>query len=287
MFQRIVAVMFAAGLAAACTGEGSGLPGTQLQQARGTPAPTDPYSSALFQGYLRLAAGEYHEGDYRDSDFFARRAVAAAGQKAIEPQLIDARDLPIDQLENMASARRRIIGALYFGAASRSPEDAADAQLGFDCWMQELEENFQARDIEVCRTRFERAMARLEAGLQPAPLAARPAPSLPERLLFEVFFAFDDVGISPAAQEVIDGVAEIAATLVDPVIAVVGYADRSGPAPYNLDLSMRRAEAVAAALKVQGVEAEGVFAGGEAGPRIVTGEPAAAALYRRVVVVVR
>jgi len=286
MFQRMTGAFFALVMITACAGQDGGLRGTQLQRAQGTPMPDDPYASALYQGYLRLSASEYAEGDYRDSDFFADRAAAVAAQETIEPQLIDARDLPIDRLEAMATARRRIIAALYFGAAAIAPEDAAEAQLGFDCWMQEQEENRQPRDIESCRARFDRAMARVEAALGPTPRAARPASTLPDRLVFELFFAFDDDRLSPAAAEIVDTVAEIAETLVDPLIAVIGYADQAGPASYNLDLSMRRAEAVAAALAARGIEAEAVFAGGEAGPSI-GGEAVSGELQRRVVVILR
>ena len=58
----------------------------------------------------------------------------------------------ISSCERLSGARSRLIAAFGAGARKRAPKQAAEAQLRFDCWMQEQEENFQPDDIDApCR----------------------------------------------------------------------------------------------------------------------------------------
>ena len=52
--------------------------GRTLEKAERTTPETDQHGQALYTGYIDLSQVEYAEGDYRDSDFFADRAIAAA-----------------------------------------------------------------------------------------------------------------------------------------------------------------------------------------------------------------
>ncbi len=54
--------------------------------------------------------------------------------------------------------------------------EAANAQVMFDCWMQEQEENFQPPDIARCRDGFSAAIAAVEATIpfEPIPASVRP-----------------------------------------------------------------------------------------------------------------
>src|SRR3546814_11085678 len=133
------------------------------------------HDSALQAGYLELAQAEYDEGDYRDSDTFAERSIRAAGGGDVQPEAISARDLPDNMVGTLTSSRERLMAVLAAGAAQSDPTQAAEAQVAFDCWMQEQEENFQPDDIAACRDRFEAAMAGL--GREPAPKPAPPPPA--------------------------------------------------------------------------------------------------------------
>src|SRR3546814_14447170 len=76
----------------------------------------------------------------------------------------------------LTSSRERLMAVLAAGAAQSDPTQAAEAQVAFDCWMQEQEENFQPDDIAACRERCEAEMAGRER--EPAPTAATPPPAL-------------------------------------------------------------------------------------------------------------
>lgn len=69
----------------------------------------------------------------------------------------------------------------------------------------------------------------------------------------QVFFAFDSADLTGVGKSTLDDVAAWVKTNPERSILVRGHADKSGGADYNLDLSSRRAAAVGAYLKSQGV----------------------------------
>src|SRR3546814_9403997 len=85
--------------------------------------------------------------------------MAAARGETVQPEAISARDLPGNMVGTLSSARARLMAVLADGAAQSDPIQAAEAQVAFDCWMEQQEENFQPDDIAACRDRFEAAMA--------------------------------------------------------------------------------------------------------------------------------
>ncbi len=88
----------------------------------------------------------------------------------------------------------------------------------------------------------------------------------------QVFFDYDEATLRPEGRQVLDYVAEQWREQADgwKRLRVQGHADERGPASYNVDLSRRRAEAVARYLAAQGVPAEriDVEAYGESQPLI-------------------
>jgi outer membrane protein OmpA-like peptidoglycan-associated protein len=72
----------------------------------------------------------------------------------------------------------------------------------------------------------------------------------------QVFFAFDSAELTPPGKTSLDDVAMWVKANPDRTILVRGHSDKTGGADYNLDLSAKRAQAVATYLKSNGV-AEG------------------------------
>ena len=81
----------------------------------------------------------------------------------------------------------------------------------------------------------------------------------------QVLFAIDSTRIRPRYREKLDQVAALVKASSS-TVEIVGYADRLGPPAYNLDLSRRRAEAVADYLAGKGVSTDRLRAEGR-GPR--------------------
>ncbi len=212
--------------------------------------PSGEFNTALTQGYVSLAASEQAEDDWRDTRHFTSKAVVASDDLAVEPDAIASRDLPPDIEPELVAARQELTGAFGRGAKDAVPADAADAQVMFDCWMQEQEENHQIDDIARCRLGFQEAMARIDDALAPAPAGP-----------YNVFFDFDSADVQ-------GGAASVLTTLIGQLdkapgtrLKVIGHTDTAGAADYNLGLSKERAEAVAAYLAAQGVHAQTIETG--------------------------
>jgi len=156
----------------------SGCVGMELEKAENRSPAGSEFQNDLYSGYVDLSSSEFAEGDYKDSDYFARKAMTAGSGDAVQPTMIKARSLPSDKEGMLSTSRQRLMAAMAAGAADKAPDDAARAQVMFDCWMQEQEENFQANDIDSCRTKFYEALNMAEKAVAPEPVAAAPAPPL-------------------------------------------------------------------------------------------------------------
>lgn len=255
--------------------------GQKLADAEQVTPQTDSHGSALYEGYLGLSRVEYNEGDYKDSDVFAGRAIAAAEGSRFEPEAIMARELPVDELNYAANQRRRLVVAQSLGARDIVPIESAEAQIAFDCWMQEQEEDFQFDDIAACRERFDLAMAAIEKAMVPQ------EPPEPERVVLEVFFDFDSSVLSTEAMANIEAFANIVGRFRTPVVSVIGNADQTGEENYNFELSQKRAAAVATELEARGVVPDGIFARGDQAPAVDRVDRAPERVNRRVIMVVR
>ena len=104
--------------------------GMELQNAQSIDPQGEAFDQALYGGYVDLASGEFREGDYRDSDEFAGRAVAAAGGEAPAPEALNARVLPEDSVAELTTARGRLMAAMDSMAREKAPGDTAEATAG-------------------------------------------------------------------------------------------------------------------------------------------------------------
>ena len=82
--------------------------------------------------------------------------------------------------------------------------------------------------------------------------AAAPPPPPPVKN-FLVFFDFDKASLTPRALDIVKEAATTAKAGQNARITCTGHTDTSGPANYNMALSLRRAASVKAALVRQGV----------------------------------
>ncbi len=273
-----------------------GCAGAQLDKAKMMDPGGSSFDKNLYAGYVELSQSEYGEADYRDSDFFADKAMAAGQGSSVGPQEVAARALPSDRAPILSGARQRLVAALQAGGAERSPKDAARAQVMFDCWMQEQEENIQPDDIAACQAGFTDAMAKLEAALAPKAVAKAPEPAPapkpePKRAMrpkaWTVYFGFDSTDVTSDANATAREAA-MYAMQHDAVIKVRGHTDRSGSQVYNAKLADDRAKAVADAIAKIGVPANKIVVGafGEDEPVVQTADGTREAKNRRVEITV-
>jgi outer membrane protein OmpA-like peptidoglycan-associated protein len=226
-------------------------------------APQGPvFVQGLRSGYLQLTDYDKAQADLGDASHFARKAVDSARGLNIQPDAVGLRQLTGEQATELSAARARLMAGLDGGGRTRAGADAARAQVAFDCWLEAVEANDGPR-IESCKREFEDAMAAVERALVAGP-----------EEMYLAFFAWDRADVTPVTLQMIDEVLSAYQQFRPTRIVVAGHADRSGPEWYNLDLSERRARAVAAVLVEKGIPAEllEVQWFGESRPRVPTAD---------------
>lgn len=266
-----------------------GCAGTGLESAKDQAPTGSEFSKSLYDGYLGLSEGEYAEYDFSDSDVFAQKASLAGTGAEVTPDEISDRDLPEDRVGLLSASRERLMAAMAAGAAAKSPQSAAEAQVMFDCWMQEQEENRQPEDIDACQAGFSSAIAKVETDLEePKEVAAapkvEPTPA-PADKSWVLYFDFDSANLNDADAQKIEEIVTYAKAN-DAKVSLTSHTDRAGSDEYNNLLSVERANAVAKAMGDQGIVTNDVkmISLGEKDPAIATLDDMKEPLNRRVVV---
>lgn len=229
----IPAGVAAAALLAACSSAESEM----------APVSSNAFNQALGSGYSQLSANEKAEYDWRDSRHFAQKSVAAGSDAAVEPDAVESRRIPAEYQDELGAARVRLLSAYGRGAKDAAPVEVANAQIMFDSWLQEREENHQVNDIGNAKSGFESAMAQVDGIL----LGSAPAGP------YNVFFDLGKAELTGDAGALLANILSNLEKSPASKVVVSGHADTSGSAAYNLALSQERADAVAAYLIANGV----------------------------------
>ncbi len=270
------------------------------------------FMNALYEGYEALSLERGSATDLLDAEHFNHKARRAARRSSTMPdELMDRRLRPAD-MADLRSALARLHKAYDRGGRTIAPDLSATAQVSYDCWIEAAEganpdygwashSAWRQDDIDRCKGEFEKAMSSLEASTyfrltefrKPPDSMAMPAPAptapqvaaAPET--FIVYFAWDSDAVDRSGDRVIDEAVAVADSLGIADFSITGHADRSGPEDYNLNLSLRRADNVKAALVARGVKEGGISVAGrgEAEPAILTDDGVREPANRRVEII--
>lgn len=275
MNMKILGAIAALALLAGCT--------SNIDQVAAVKGTGSPFTQALTSEYQAYVAEEKSEYDWGNADHFAQKGLLAAGGANVEPEDLANWDIPADKQAELAAARARLMTALNSGARDAKPQDAARAQVRFDCWVEEQDENHEDDKIAACKNDFMAAMDALEK----KEMAQTMAPMSPAN--YTVYFDFDKSVINPAGQEVINQVLADAAKHAPSSVSVTGHTDRAGPEDYNMALSLRRADSVRSALIAGGVAADKITVAGrgESEPAVPTADGVREPKNRRVEIILQ
>ena len=285
IFRNLTAIAAAAWLLGACSIS------SEIATVRQMPVKGDAFQQALHAEYVKLATIEDDEGDIDNAEIFNNKARMVAEGKKVLPSTFKERTIPKKAADELEAARIALMAALGAGGRAKAPKDAAHAQVMFDCWMEEQEENDQPADIALCRNAFDAALRKIEDALSQRPMAAMPAPShaampMMAKGPYVVYFPFNGTKLDDAAMSVIK---DAAAAAKGAKMMVSGHTDRAGSDAYNMRLSGDRAGAVARALIAQGVPKNAIkrTQHGETQPAVPTDDGVKEPKNRRVEIIVR
>ncbi len=236
MVSRITACVVFGAAALALGGCASNLDDAQMAEATGS-----DFQMGLIEGYKKLAAMEAAEGDWQDARVFSDRVLAVAGGADVMPESSSARALPADSKLEVEIAQARLETIMADGGREKAGAATAMAQVGFDCWLQELEENFQSGDIANCKAMFEEGAGAAEAALRPKP---KPKPKPIDMGPWEIYFEWNSAAITAAAQQEINKAYTSFGKIKGSMLGVSGHADTSGTKGNNMKVSEKRAMAV-------------------------------------------
>lgn len=213
-----------------------------------------PFNEELKERYLQLAASRRSSLDF-DYFHYREKAEASLLGDIVEPDRVEDHDICTGWQPDALAARERLVGLLETGGRFKAPGNAAEAQVDYDCWLDELE----------AQSKIEGACLAADGSTSP------PAPSrCGDRLItsldvlgeqgapYVVFFGTGGTEVDDDGRDVVARVKRSADLARPGRIVVTGYADRRGIAADNERLANERAREVAKALIAEGVPAAAV-----------------------------
>lgn len=127
-----------------------------VESAAALPAPDDPYLEGLYEGYLKLAEAELADYDWNSAAEFRARAVRASRGGPVSPTDPATRRIAEAEREGLTAAYTEITAYIASeGAMLRAARQVGDAQVQFDCWVEQAAEGHQEEDIATCRDAYQ------------------------------------------------------------------------------------------------------------------------------------
>lgn len=212
-----------------------------IEPGNGLP-PSPTFTEALSALYPVLADRLSDTGRDDARRFLAKAAQAEAGV-VVQPDYPPLEPLPLREKGELDSAYAQLMLLLIRGARDAAPVQAAEAQVTFDCWLEEavsLSPNEQA--LAACRAQY----LRLATDLGASVTAATP---------IRIYFASGGTAIDADSRAKL----EEAAALIrqtGATVDLIGRTDAVGSAAANERLSLRRAQRVRDTLVQLGVPAD-------------------------------
>jgi len=157
---------------------------SDIQTLKNTePSGGTPFSQALTQQYKVYVSELTAEDDWHHAYYFARKGLDAAHGGTVQPEMVAKWDVPDTSKGELEAARQSLVAALDGGARQAKPEEAAKAQIRFDCWVVKADEgnipHTQGYELDdgqydqsapdpyesfACKSAFQSALAAIKPG---------------------------------------------------------------------------------------------------------------------------
>ena len=268
-----------------------------IEKLKSTPNNNNQFSQALSNAYLEFALYEMNEmHDEIDSSYFAEKGYKARIGQEVLPELINNWDIDIVFLDEVNNKRKELISTLSSNRAKGFPILSARTQLGFDCWLEQLEESWQKDHIKKCYDMMNTGLETLSQSninhnkdiVEKTIIKKKNIKkvitekeeikeiknivNVDDKLKFEIYFAHNMYKLNNDIKYSIKKIYDNYIGTNNFTIEVIGHTDRSGSEQYNITLSKLRANSVKKYLKSLGIMEERIstFYFGEKKPKIIT-----------------
>ena len=280
-----------------------------IEKLKSTPNNNNQFSQALSDAYLEFALYEMNEmHDEIDSSYFAEKGYKARIGQEVLPELINNWDIDIVFLDEVNNKRKELISTLNSNRAKDFPILSARTQLGFDCWLEQLEESWQKDHIKKCYDMMNTGLETLSQSninhnkdiVEKTIIKKKNIKkvitekeeikeiknivNVDDKLKFEIYFAHNMYKLNNDIKYSIKKIYDNYIGTNNFTIEVIGHTDRSGSEQYNITLSKLRANSVKKYLKSLGIMEERIstFYFGEKKPKIITKDGIKEKINRRV-----
>ena len=255
--------------------------------------------------YKEFAYSELYEmHDELDANYFAFKANNILKTKIIRIENPKNWKIP-DNYENEAKEEYKKISTLLKEEFTfQYPKLVAKLVSGYDCWLEQIEENWQIKDIEYCKNKFTNAYKKILASeVSKQSISKKQKSEISSSSVSEknksyfikgdktksvlVFFNYDSDKLSITEKDKLDNyISTIIKTDSNPII-IYGHTDTKGSKKYNLILSEQRALSVSKYFRKKGINNKLIIKSyGEDYPLIITGDNVEEENNRRVEVII-
>ena len=255
--------------------------------------------------YKEFAYSELYEmHDELDANYFAFKANNILKTKIIRIENPNNWKIP-DNYENEAQEEYKKISSLLKEEFTfQYPKLVAELVSGYDCWLEQIEENWQIKDIEYCKNKFTNAYKKILASeVSKQSISKKQKSEISSSSVSEknksyfikgdktksvlVFFNYDSHKLSISEKDKLDNyISTLIKTDSNPII-IYGHTDTKGSKKYNLILSEQRALSVSKYFRKKGINNKLIIKSyGEDYPLIITGDNVEEENNRRVEVII-
>jgi len=255
--------------------------------------------------YKEFAYSELYEmHDELDANYFAFKANNILKTKIIRIENPKNWKIPLNYENEAKEEYKKISSLLKEEFTFQYPKLVAKLVSGYDCWLEQIEENWQIKDIEYCKNKFTNAYKKILASevsrqsiskKQKSEISSSSVSEKNKSYFIEgdktksvlVFFNYDSHKLSITEKDKLDNyISSMIKTGSNPII-IYGHTDTKGPKKYNLILSEQRALSVAKYFRKKGINNKLIIKSyGEDYPLIITGDNVEEENNRRVEVVI-
>ncbi len=255
--------------------------------------------------YKEFAYSELYEmHDELDANYFAFKANNILKTKIIRIENPNNWKIP-DNYENEAKEEYKKISSLLKEEFTfQYPKLVAELVSGYDCWLEQIEENWQIKDIEYCKNKFTNAYKKILASeVSKQSISKKQKSEISSSSVSEknksyfikgdktksvlVFFNYDSHKLSITEKDKLDNYISTSIKSDSNPIIIYGHTDTKGSKKYNLILSEQRALSVSKYFRKKGINNKLIIKSyGEDYPLIITGDNVEEANNRRVEVII-